>query len=310
MIRVTGTIVVIVALVFSAWIYPTIWISIIACVLPSLIIALINGERINILSGRKLGIMTATKGNSLALLGTFFIPGRLTEILKPFYFLMKRQFPLSAGISVVVVERIFDAVALACLALVAVNLIDIPSQTFSDATTHLTILMLVLLVLVFLIVFKFPSVIENLIRWLPFETLNRFLESSFVSFRQGLSFGFSYWSIILTVVVWTGSVGLYWLFLQLDGGAPLTINQTLIVFLVGTFGIAITFTPGGIGTFEAAVALILQQFGYSFESALTSAIGLRLVVFFPNAMIASYAIIFEGFSFVKVKKYVSEIRGE
>lgn len=305
--RATLAILVIAALVFSAWLHPAIWISIAACVVPALIIALIHGERINILSGRKLGMMTATKGNSLALVGAFFIPGRVTEILKPFYFLKTRQLPVSAGISIVMVERIFDVVALVVLALVAVNFIDIASQSFYGAITNLAIFVSIVLMLVLLIAFRFPSAIEKLIKRLPPASLRRFLESSFVSFRQGLAFGFSYWSIILTSVVWAGSVGLYWLFLQFDGGAQLEFGQSLIVFLIGTLGITITITPGGIGTFEAAVALILQQFGYGFEAALASAIGLRLVVFFPNAIIASYVVMFEGFSFVKARNLGSEI---
>jgi uncharacterized protein (TIRG00374 family) len=252
-------------------------------------------------------VMTATKGNALALVGAFFIPGRVTEMLKPFYFSKARKLPISAGISIVVVERIFDVIALVALALLAVNFIDIPSQSFSDAITNLTIFVSILLLLVVVTAFRYPNVIEKLIKWLPVASLSRFLESSFVSFRRGLILGFGYWSIILTAVVWTGSVGLYWLFLQFDGGVQLGISQSLVVFLIGTLGITITITPGGIGTFEAAVMLILQQFGYGFEEALASAIGLRVIVFIPNAIVAGYVIVFEGFSFVKARKLAAEI---
>ena len=305
--RTMAVILVIAALGYSAWFYPAIWVSIATCIVPAFIIAVIHGERINIFSGRKLGMMTATKGNSLALVGSFFIPGRMTEILKPFYFFKTRQLSISAGISILVVERIFDVGALVALALLAASFIDLPSQSFSGAIANLIIFASILLLLVVLIAFLFPNVIEKLIKRLPAASLRRFLESSFVSFRHGLAFGFSYWSIILTVAVWTGSVGLYWLFLQFDGGVQLGISQSLIVFLIGTLGITITITPGGIGTFEAAVALILQQFGYGFEEALASAIGLRVIVFIPNAIIAGYVIVFEGFSFVKARKLAAEI---
>jgi uncharacterized protein (TIRG00374 family) len=302
-----AAILVIASLGISAWFYPAVWVSIAVCILPALIIAMIHGERINIFSGRKLGVMTATKGNSLALVGAFFIPGRITEILKPFYFFKTRKMPISTGISIVVVERIFDVVALVTLTLVAINFIDIPSQNFSETIANLTISVSVLLLLVVLTAFQFPKVIEQLIKWLPAASLRQFLEASFVSFREGLAFGFSYWSIILTATVWAGSVGLYWLFLQFDGGVQLGISQSLLVFLIGTLGITITITPGGIGTFEAAITLILQQFGYSFEVALASAIGLRMIIFIPNAIIAGYVILFEGFSFVKMRKLAAEI---
>ena len=62
-------------LAFSYWYSPEVWISIAACFIPAIVIATAHGERINILSGGKLGMLNATRGNSLALVGAFFVPG-------------------------------------------------------------------------------------------------------------------------------------------------------------------------------------------------------------------------------------------
>ena len=172
----------------------------------------------------------------------------------------------------------------------------------SATITSLTIALSLILLLVIVVALRFPDTIEKLVGILPFQALQKFIVSSFHSFREGLAHGVRYWSILLTLLVWTGSVGLYWLFLQLDGGVDLGINQIVIVFLIATLGITITITPGGLGTFEAAVTLILQQYGYNFDTALASAIGLRLVAFLPNALIAAYVVLFEGFDFVKARK--------
>ncbi len=300
--RLITVLLVVAMLAFSYWYSPRVWISITACFIPALLIAFAHGERINILTGRKLGMLYATKGNSLALVGAFFVPGRLTEILKPLYYHRTRQLPISAGVSVVVVERIFDIIAVIGIAFIALNFVDLPSKALSASMTSLTIMLSLCLMVVIYIALRFPAFIEKTIARLPFESLRQFTESSFRAFREGLAHGVRYWSIVLTMLVWAGSVGLYWLFLQFDGGAVLELDQILVVFLVATLGITITLTPGGLGTFEAAVTLILQHYGYPFEAALASAIGLRLVAFFPNALIAGYVVLFEGFDFVKARK--------
>lgn len=301
-IRVGAALLVISMLLFSYWYSPAVWISIAACIIPALIIAIAHGERINILSGGRLGMLNAVKGNSLALVGAFFVPGRVTEVLKPLYYYKTRQLPISVGVSVLIVERIFDVIAVIAIALIALNFITLPSQGLSSTITNLTIALSLILLLVIVIALRFPDTVVKLVGVLPFQALQKFIVSSFHSFREGLAYGVRYWSILLTLLVWTGSVGLYWLFLQLDGGVDLEINQIVIVFLIATLGITITITPGGLGTFEAAVTLILQQYGYDFDTALASAIGLRLVAFLPNALIAAYVVLFEGFDFVKARK--------
>jgi len=292
---------------FSYWYSPAVWISITACMIPALVIAIAHGERINILSGGRLGMMNATKGNSLALVGAFFIPGRVTEILKPLYYYKTRQLPIPDGISVLIVERIFDVIAVIAIALIAVNFIALPTGDLAATITSLTIVLSIFLVVVIIMALRFPNLIEKLIGLLPFQALRKFVVSAFHAFRAGLAHGIRYWSIVLTLLVWAGSVGLYWLFLQFDGGVALGINQIVIVFLIATLGITITITPGGLGTFEAVVTLILQQYGYNFETALASAIGLRLVAFLPNALIAGYVVLFEGFDFVKARKQVETL---
>ncbi len=108
---------------------------------------------------------------------------------------------------------------------------------------------------------------------------------------------------------WLGGWALYWFYLQWDGGVSLTVYQALVVFLVGTFGLTITVTPGGLGTFEAAVALLLQHYGYPLEVAFASAVGLRLVAFIPNAIVALYVTLVEGFDFMRARQS-NELSGD
>jgi len=306
-VRIVTLLLILLALAYTCWFYPKVWIAIFACMVPAFLIAMIHGERINIFSGRKLGLITAAKGNALALVGAFLVPGRVTEILKPWYFYKTRHLPMPAGVSVLVVERIFDVIAVTGLSVVAIYFIALPPSNLDSLISNLVLVVAIVLLLVLVLTLRFPILVERLIGRLPFESVRKFIQSTFLSFRENMAYGLGYWSILLTISVWAGSVGLYWLFLQYDGGVNLDFTQSLVVFLIGTLGITITITPGGLGTFEAAVTIILQQYGYDFEAALASAIGLRLVAFFPNAIIVSYVVLYEGIDFVRARREAEEL---
>ena len=89
-----------------------------------------------------------------------------------------------------------------------------------------------------------------------------------------------------------------------------SIEQVLAVFIMGTLGITITVTPGGLGTFEAIITYLLQYYGYDLETALAAAIALRVVAFLPNTILASYTVFIEGFDFVKARREVNKIEAD
>jgi uncharacterized membrane protein YbhN (UPF0104 family) len=188
------------------------------------------------------------------------------------------------------------------MSIIALYFVAFPQIEYSNAIKSLVIIFAIILACILLAIFFLPQYFEKIISSIPYSRIRNFILTSFHAFRDGFSHGLSYWSTFLTAAVWVGSLGLYWLFLQFDGGIDLDFGQALIVFIVGTLGISITITPGGIGTFEAAIVFILQYYGYSIESAMASAIGLRMVAFLPNALIASYAVVYEGFDFVTARR--------
>ncbi|MEE8056422.1 MAG: lysylphosphatidylglycerol synthase domain-containing protein, partial [Pseudomonadales bacterium] len=87
---------------------------------------ILNAERINIFSSRRLGLGYAAKGHALALAGALFLPGRLTEMLKPIYYKSVKGLAISEGLSVVLLERVFDLLAVALLFFVAI--VSLPEE--------------------------------------------------------------------------------------------------------------------------------------------------------------------------------------
>lgn len=295
----------------SLWgFYPSLWLPIVVCIVPMFVLVFIHGERIDIYSGRRLGVFVSVKGNALSLVGAFFVPGRITEILKPLYFLKKKSLPFTEGVSVLVVERTYDLLAVLCMGLIGLLSFSISDGGYLSLSRNIAIFTILTIVVVLAVSLIYPHICERIIRLLPFYKIRDQLQSLFIAFKEGVGYGIRLWPVFLTVSVWVGSWLIYWLFLQFDMGPKLELNQALYVFLIGTLGVTITITPGGLGTFEAAIVLILQRYGYDFDSALASAVGLRIIAMLPNVLIVSYVVFFEGYDFIRSRNEIKELKVE
>lgn len=281
--------------------YPAVWLAILTCLPLMLVLILLHGERIDIFSGRRLGPWIAAKGNALAITGAFIIPGRLTELFKPIYFNQLRSISLAEGLSIVMVERIYDIAAVMIMGMGALFLLPGSETGLLNFSKYFAVAGLLLFFGMLLLVLRYPAQCTRFLQVVPEGRVRNFMLSTFTAFRQSMMHGAGVWQIFLTLIVWTGSWLLYWIFLQWDGGADLAVRQALIVFLVGTLGLTITVTPGGLGTFEAAVTLVLRHYGYDLESAISSALGLRVVALLPNALLASYTIYADGFDIMRAR---------
>lgn len=293
------------------WLYsPEVWGAVVIGFFPSATLALLHGERLDIVSGRRLGLAVATKGNALAMAGTIMVPGRLAELFKPIYFRRRRSIPIMDGLSIVVVERSFDVIALSTLMLVAVALLAPDDVALLNASRFVAVFGLVTLFVGLAFVLKFPGGCRRVLNAVPGMRLSRFLISAFDSFQQGVSHGLSPRQIGLTILAWLGSWGLYWLFLQLDGGVALSFGQALVVFLVGSIGLTVAITPGGLGTFEAALAFVLHRYGYEVDAALASAVGLRVTALLPSICICMYMVLREGFEFGRIRDIARDMKDD
>ncbi|MEE8057575.1 MAG: lysylphosphatidylglycerol synthase domain-containing protein, partial [Pseudomonadales bacterium] len=157
-----------------------------------------------------------------------------------------------------------------------------------------------------------PELTRSIIRMFP-KGIGEWLLKAYDHFYDGLHLGFGIWQLFLTGVVWLGALFAYWIFLQLDGSVALGWNSVLIVYLVATLGLTVTVTPGGLGTFEAVVSAVLVAYGYTWESAFLSSIGLRIAGTLPIAVLALYTIFIDGFDLfgaMKMKSLLSEGRDE
>ena len=282
---------------FSIWLFfyqPSITAPILVSSSALFLILLLNGERISLIASRKVGLLDAAKGNALAVAGAYIVPGRVTELLKPAYFKMHCALPLSVGVSVVLAERVFDVLALLILVLFALMLI--PSARVLDLGVSGDLLLfgcLALSLLIVLLAYR-GDYLRAIISWLPASRLKKILADCITDFGGAFKEGLSIYQVCLSLLVWVGSGLSYWLFLKFDGGPSVAISDALLIFIVGTIGLTVTLTPGGLGTFEAAVAFTLTFFGYTADQSIVSALGLRLAGTLPTILVALFTLATEG----------------
>ena len=198
------------------------------------------------------------------------LPGRSSEFIKATYLKKKSNIPLVTSIGVIFVERFID--------LIVLILVGVVAFFFTIKKLHIDIYIPVLISVVFIIAFIFfynPLVkvagwfefgnVRNILRKILNEIKNRLTWEVFI---KGVMLGFLYWgSLIVSALI----------FFFCAGADNLDYQVVTVIYIVATFGGAIAILPGGLGTFEAAVVLVLKNYGYDFDEALVFAVGLRMV---------------------------------
>lgn len=84
----------------------------------------------------------------------------------------------------------------------------------------------------------------------------------------------------------------------------------LIVFCAGTIGLIATVTPGGVGTYEFAIALALSSYGIPVSEGLVHGLALRVIVLLPNLVVLVQMLLFDHFSIGRLRARAKAVRPE
>lgn len=224
----------------------------------------------------------------------FLLPARAGELIRPW--MLSRETPISASaaFATVIVERLFDLVAVLLL-FTLWRVLPVPPGTLEiEGVTPAAILAAVFGALALVATFVLAGHAERVGRVATF--LSRVLPAraamaivTFVEkFARGLAImrrpGPLVLALALSLALWS-SIGLTtWLASRAFGITfPFTASFLLSLFLV--VGVAVP-TPGGIGGFHAAYAFaVTRLFGATQEQAVACAIVLHAVSFVPVTLI-------------------------
>lgn len=244
------------------------------------------------------------------------VPARVGELARAYALTREeRRLPFSASFASLAVDRVFDAVVVMLLMVVALMDPGLPSAS-PEVQRRLTntlglgsVFAAGVLAALYLLVF-FP---DAMLRW--YERLTRRVAPRFerrgrellVAFASGLSVLRSparFASVFAwTLAHWLVSALAFWIGFRAVG-IDASYFAALLVQGVIVVGVALPQAPGFFGVFEAAARwTLVSVYAVSADRAITWAIGYHLLSFIPITLIG-------GWYFVRMGLHLGEIREE
>ena len=235
-------------------------------------------------------------------------PARAGDFLRSVLLRKKEGVPISASLATIVVEHLFDGIAI--LGLVLFNLGELThfaanSQWVGiiENTAFWVGLIFGLILLVFIGMVLMPEKMSVLTNWvinhLVPTKLRNSLSGIVEKFTDGLRVLRSPLQSLLvlcqSVLIWVIETGLYWGVMKAMG-LELTFQSLLMVVGIVNLVLLVPAAPGGLGTFDAATKTMMELFGISPENALSFALLLRVALWVPVTLVGAFFFVKEGFS--------------
>ena len=261
---------------------------------------------------KKITLKSLFTSTMIGFMAINLLPARLGEVVRAYSLGSKENISKSATFATILLERIFDLVAL--LALVWFTLVFFPTPPEVKKVGYLTLVLIagILLILYFLKTKTKPTlaVLEK-----PFIFLRQSWRDKakelFEKFAGGLAilvdFKTLWVVIVISILLWFATaLSNYLIFLAFGIKPPIYASFILLIFVA--FGISLPSSPGFIGTFQFACVLALKFFKIPESTAFSISVVLWIGNFMPVTLIGLYYLKKEHFSLRKVR--TQELAGE
>ncbi len=220
-----------------------------------------------------------------------FTPGKIAEPAKALLLRSRKGIAVSESLASIVWERIFDLIVLLVLAIFGVQLILTNSEFFIFGIIGVILVLLIVSVALlalevrsfgmrlFEIAKKFP-----VLRRISDEFINTFYETKFKKTKLGLSF-------LSTAAAWLMDAVVLYLVLYSLGIQPNLLVIAGIISISAILGIASSL-PGGLGSTEIVMTLLLGITGVPATIAVTSTLLMRFISFWYNALLGGISFVY------------------
>ena len=239
---------------------------------------------------QRVGFVPVLRATIVGFTTTFLLPARAGELIRPWMLSRETGIGASAAFATVIVERLFDLVAVLALFLVWRLLPVPPGAAEIEGVTAAAILAAVAGAVALLATFLLAGHAERvgafstrLSRVLPARAATAIV--TFVEkFARGLAImrrpGPIVAALLLSLALWA-SIGLSTWVTSRAFGITFPFPASFLISMFLVVGVAVP-TPGGIGGFHAAYAFaVTRLFGATQEQAVACAIVLHAVSFVP-----------------------------
>lgn len=236
----------------------------------------------------------------LGYLANNLYPFRVGELLRAYLVRRREALPISASLATIVVERIFDGLAILTLVFVALPFAPLPgvglqrglllaSAAFGGA------------LLAFLLLAARPQLAQavagRVISWLPVVRLRapllgmsqRFL-GGLAALRSGRAVAATF---LASLVIWLVEVGKFWLVMQ---AFPFAVSFFVLLLMNGVVNMAtiLPSAPGYVGTFDAPGIAVLVLYGVAEGPAGAFTLVLHFVLWLPSVLVGLLFMVREG----------------
>jgi hypothetical protein len=223
---------------------------------------------------RALGIWAALRASLLAQGADLVLPWRLSEFVKLAYLGERAGIGIGNAVAAVALERITDAVIVGVLVVLAAVLMVTEVDIVAAGATAVALLFSLR------VLPRLRSHIHRLIEAIPLVALRSLAKRSVDAAVARVEDGSVWRALLPGLLAWASSLAATGLFLAVVGqGASTSIPSDLVVVLslslAITLGNAFALLPASVGTYEAAVVLVLGAYGVPVAQSLPLAIALH-----------------------------------
>jgi len=240
------------------------------------------------------------------------LPAHLGELIRTGIFSHRFGKPVSSIAITLLVERIFDLVAILSLYALAMAAIGTPPESLEIGAWFIMLLMAGFFAAIAVILYR-PSLVLNtgnrLGRFLPEHFRHRLtgvlenIINAFSSLRSpALVASMTVWSILK----WLLMGGMIWLTL-FAYGTSISPSICLVLMAVLALAAAVPNAPGYIGAIQAAYVFALKPFGVSEETAFAASIMFLVSQWVPVTIAGAIYFITGGLHVAEVRKEIKEV---
>jgi len=238
-------------------------------------------------------------------------PARLGEVVRAHAIGTKEQISRSAAFATIVVERVFDGLALLFFLMIPALFGNAYSPGWLK-NAEVAAMAGYLLALAALIALKMKpgvalGIAERLFKPLPEAPRNKLLTIA-GSFVEGLRIfrrsGSMITSIVLSPVVWLPNVATIYCLL-IGTGIHLPVQVSFLLLVALCVGVMVPSAPGFVGNVQFVCVGVLKLFGVSTSAALTFSLIYNACVFVPVLLTGIVCLFAEGLSFREIRGIIT-----
>lgn len=240
-------------------------------------------------------------------MGNNVYPARAGEVLRSYVLRRTEGISLSASLTTVVLERLFDGLVMLLFVLATLPFAPLPSMYRAVVVGFSLIFGLALLV--FLGIAARPEHLNRLYGWITNRLLptavRPYVHSLFDGFIEGLQSLRSPRDVVLIFVsstlIWLTETAKYWFVMQ---AFPFDVPFSVLMLMTAVVNLFTTIpsTPGHIGTFDAPGIAILTQFGVDQAIAAGYTLVLHVALWLPITVLGAFYMLRESISWRDIKQ--------